>query len=290
MVRREEGGKRVRKVRGRGRSKCWGSKGAGEKDRAGGAIEPLGRGGVAWRFGGKRPLGRTATVKIVAVAAKFVGISGRRGKQNITKFRENSGLEGRLLTGWDCAGRPFLSQKDRIRAALLDAAPFPTPLNSAVEKDPRQTFGVRWSRQSGSLERQVLQGLGMKVQNELSPESKMFAIGRDYRSDKNQAPAAGVYGELRQALSNNNLDAAKDEVRWLVQTQGKKLDAIREAVGGPESAKYAGPLKADNQNMVKNLTPAQREVYRQAQADHTANARKFASIAASLRGELSALR
>ena len=193
-----------------------------------------------------------------------------------------------LFTGRDFAGKPFLSQKDRIRAALLDAAPFPMPLNSVIEKDPRQTLGLRWSRQAGSLEKQVLQGMGMKVQNELSPESKMFAIGRDYRSDKNSAPSAGVYGELRQALSNDNVDAAKDEIRWLVQTQGKKMEAIREAINGPQSAKYAGPLKADNQNMVKNLTPAQKEIYRQAQADHAATARRFQQIAASLRGELSA--
>lgn len=191
-----------------------------------------------------------------------------------------------LLSGRDFAGHPYLSPKDRVRAALLDAAPFPMPLNTIVEKDPRQTLGLRWSRQAGSLEKQVLQGMGMKVQNELSAEQKMFALGKQYRSDVNQAPMAGPYSELRRALADDNPEAAKDEIRWLVNTQHKPLAAIQESVGNAKPEKYAGPNKADNATMLKNLTPVQKEVYQQAQMEHRLNAQKFQRILAGMRAEL----
>lgn len=195
------------------------------------------------------------------------------------------------FSGRDYGGRPFLSDADRYRAAATDLIPMPFAATAGLEKDPRQPLGYRLSRQSGSMEKQALQSFGVKVTPEESPETKAFAMAQPFRPDRRRDGAMGEYTELRRALGNDNTEAAKDEIRWLVKKREKKLETIREALGLKKDGsvtpeKFAGGKKADEQDMVRHLTPAQREIYRAAQLEHELKARRAQRLMAELRGEL----
>ena len=200
-----------------------------------------------------------------------------------------------LTTGRDYAGRPFASTTDRIRASLLDLVPAPIPLSSVFEKDPRKALGFRLNRQPGSIQKQALAMVGERVEPEESPQQKMFSIAHDYRDDKGYGFPASPYTELRKALANDQTETAKDEVRNLVsglkaKDIHKKLDMAGKALGVRKDGTIAPEVFAQNKDrekeMLRNLTPAQRAIYRQAEAEHRANALKFKAIRRYLEGGL----
>lgn len=196
-----------------------------------------------------------------------------------------------LVTGRDYAGRPFQSAGDRVRSAATDVLPMPMFLNANLEKDARQPLGYRAQRTPGSGEKQILQSAGMKVSNAESPRTQMFALAQPFRADKGKGDSAGEYTQLRQALDNDNMDAAKDEVARLYKG-GKSREAVLNAVGIKTGAETSGGVKTElfagsaarEQEMLRSLTPYQKQVYRQAQKDHAENARKLQRVINSVPG------
>lgn len=184
------------------------------------------------------------------------------------------------LTGRDYAGRHFLSNADRARAAVTDALPVPMfaaglPFGKGIEKDPRQPLGFRFNRQPAATEKQLLQSVGMKLTSAQSPRSQMFAIAQPFRADRQQNDAAGEYTELRRALDNGDTKSVKSEIQWLYE-RGKTADAIKRAVGisatgdiKPE--RFAGNEERETE-MLRSLKPEERKIYAAAQADHLNNA------------------
>lgn len=188
------------------------------------------------------------------------------------------------LTGRDYAGRKFLSDTDRFRAAAVDALPSPLPLSAVAEKDPRAPFGYRVTRAPGAVEKQLLQSSGMKVTPAQSPRTQMFSIAQDYRADRQRPDIAGEYTELRRALDNDDTRGVKDEIKWL-QDRGHSMQAISESVGlskgGAIKPEMFAGSHAREQEMLAKLTPAQKVIYDQAQRDHALDAIKFLRIAST---------
>jgi hypothetical protein len=200
-----------------------------------------------------------------------------------------------MATGRDYAGRPFASTTDRIRAWLLDLAPVPIPLSSVFEKDPRKALGYRLNRQPGSIQKQTLAMFGERVEPEESSQQKMFSIAHDYRDDKSYGFPASPYTELRKALANDQSDSVKDEIRSLTaglspKDARKKLETIGRTLGLHKDGTIAPQVFAQNKDrqneMLGNLTPAQRWIYDKAQSEHRANALKFKRIEADMLREL----
>ena len=190
-----------------------------------------------------------------------------------------------LATGRDYAGKPFLSTTDRVRAAATDILPMPIFMGAALEKDPRQTFGYRANRQPGSVEKQALGMVGAKVIAAESPRTQMFALAKPFRADRSGKDLAGEYTQLRQALDNDDMDAAREEIRLLFKN-GKPREAILHSVGIKTGGKTSGEISPESftrskhgeEEMLKSLTPYQRTIYAQAQKDHTDNAKKLQRI------------
>jgi hypothetical protein len=185
------------------------------------------------------------------------------------------------LTGRDYSGRHFLNNTDRARSAISEVLPVPLVTGAVLERDPRQPLGFRYSRQPGSIEKQLLQSVGMKVANAQSARSEMFAIAQPFRADRSSGDTAGEYTELRRALDNDDMAAAKSEIQWL-QNRGKSMAAISHAVGIRSNGTVAPEMFAGNADreaeMLATLTPHQKEVYAQAQQDHADNAAKFLKL------------
>lgn len=189
------------------------------------------------------------------------------------------------VSGRDALGRHFLNNTDRFRSSLADALPSPLPLGAALEKDPRQPLGYRLTRQPAAIEKQLLQSIGAKVTAAQSPRTQMFALASDFRADRGKVDAAGEYTELRRALDSDNDSAAKSEIQWL-QQRGKSTEQIGHAMGikkdgtiAPE--RFTGGEDRESE-MLKSLNAEQKAVYRQAQKDHVANARRFQAIARTM--------
>jgi hypothetical protein len=122
---------------------------------------------------------------------------------------------------------------------------------------------------------------GLKVSSNESPRSQMFALAQPFRPDRGKTDSAGEYTELRRALDQGQRENALKEIQWLKE-RGKSIEAIKEAVGirktgaiTPEN--FTGSLRKD-QEMLKTLTPYQRGIYKQAQADHVANAKMLSRL------------
>lgn len=194
------------------------------------------------------------------------------------------------LSGRDYAGRHFLSNSDRFTAAAADALPSPLPLGSVLEKDPRQPLGYRISRQPGSIEKQVLQSVGLKVTAAQSPRTQMFELAQPFRPDRGSSDAAGEYTELRRALDNDDLGSAKSEVKWLLD-RGKSLDVISHAVGIRKNGSIPPELFTGSQDreaeMLKTFDASEHKIYAAAQKDHLDNAMKFLKIAPEFRAQAS---
>lgn len=181
------------------------------------------------------------------------------------------------LSGRDYAGRPYASDGDRFRAAATDALPLPMPAGPLIEKDPRQPTGYRMTRQPASLERQLLQSIGLKTAFADSPAQKMNQLAQPFRPDKSYVGGASEYGELKRALDNDDDSGAKAEILALSKTHDG--DAIAKAIGMDSKGKVKPQRFTDNAEHEKaflaSLTPVQKAVYHEAQLDHEMNARKL---------------
>lgn len=188
-------------------------------------------------------------------------------------------MEG--VSGRDYSGKPFLNSTDRFRAAIADALPMPILAGAGIEKDPRAPLGYRINRQEGSATKQLLMSSGLKVTNNESPRTQMFALAQPFRPDRGKTDSAGEYTELRRALDQGQRENVIKELKWLTD-RGKSVEAIKEAVGIRKSGVIAPELftggQAREKEMLKALTPYQRGVYRQAQKDHMANAKLLGRI------------
>lgn len=175
-----------------------------------------------------------------------------------------------LATGRDYAGRSFATTGDRIRGALLDLMPIPIGLSGAVEKDPRQTFGLRLNRQPGATEKQALQSVGLKVVPAMSATSEMFALAYPYRSDRSyQGPIE--YKDLRAALDNNDESSVQKELA-LLSSRGRTLNQIQSAIGVGDTQKFTDSTVREVA-FVRALKPEQKKIYEEAQQEHSAHAK-----------------
>lgn len=173
-----------------------------------------------------------------------------------------------LATGRDFAGRSFSSLGDRIRGALADLLPIPIGLSGALEKDPRQTFGLRANRQAGATEKQLLQSVGLKVTPVMSPTSEMFALAYPYRSDRSyQGPVE--YKDLRAALDNADEGSVQKELA-LLSSRGKTTNQIQSAIGVGDTQKFTDSTVREVA-FVRSLTPEQKKIYTEAQHEHAAH-------------------
>jgi hypothetical protein len=194
-----------------------------------------------------------------------------------------------LVSGRDYAGRRFNTTGERVTAAITDALPVPISAAGLVEKDPRQPLGFRFTRQPGSYEKQFLQSMGVKVTNQATPRSEVFALAYPFRNDKSYTDNAGEYTEVRRALDNDNLDAVRSEIQLLV-SKGHTEKQLKAAVGISESGHVAPEVftgnKAKERDFVQALTSDQKEIYHEAQEDHKANAMKFWKVLKEMRPEI----
>jgi hypothetical protein len=195
-----------------------------------------------------------------------------------------------LATGRDYAGRKFESNTDRIRAAVEDTLPLPLPLTSVLEREPRSSLGFRINQQPGSIEKQALQSLGLKLDPQMTPRSEVFALAYPFREDKSYSDRASEYREMRRALDNDQLGAVEQEVRGLV-ARGKTWDQIRAGAGidkggGISKERFTGGTNDREREFVRSLTPEQKEIYDAAQVDHKENAKKLRELMNRLRPEL----
>lgn len=243
-------------------------------------------------FGGKQ--GRGFYLNPMEIAAEYAHMGHRYMSQHQTlvdslvQIAENKlGPLGRsvhdIVSGTDYTGKSYATTGDRVRAAFADALPFPIGLTSVLEKDPRSPLLFRPTRQIGAGERQLLQSAGLKTTAELSPRSEIYALAHPFRQDKgyrDNAPAE--YRELRSALDNDQTDNAQHEIQLLLD-RGHTVEQLRQAVPStPE--KFTG---TDKQEALfrKSLTPEQMNLYKQAQADHRANAVKMLKLLSQITPE-----
>ncbi len=196
-----------------------------------------------------------------------------------------------LVTGKDYAGKPFASTAERLKAAVTDALPLPIPAGPFIVKDPKAPLGYALNRQSGALEKQLLAMAGMKVENAPSARTQMYQIAEPFRAPQ---PGGGAqeqhtspYTDLRHALTDNDQTTAAAEIDRLVRQDHKPLESIAKALGLKSDMKsvrpelFTGSLKAERA-MIDQLTPEQRHLWVQAQAEHAANALLFAGIASAM--------
>lgn len=184
-----------------------------------------------------------------------------------------------LISGRDYAGRSFATTKDRIVGALTDLVPLPIGLSGTIERDPRQEAfgegipglpGFRRNRQPGATERQALQSLGLKVTPAMSPTSEVFALAYPFRSDRSyQGPVE--YRDLRAALDNKDDSSVHKEI-GLLAARGKTVNQIESAIGVGTRQKFTDSTVREVA-FVRSLTPDQKKLYEQAQAEHATHAK-----------------
>jgi hypothetical protein len=208
----------------------------------------------------------------------------------------------------DYSGKRYQDNTARTMALAESAIPLPPLLGAGLERDARQhftmkelenirgvndaarlaahTLGMRGQRTPGAVWKSVLQSAGVKVSAAQTPRSEMFALADRYRGgDGGIDNAPIVYRDLRAALDNHDDGAVRQEIRMLVD-HGHTEDQIKKAVGithgGIAPEKFTG--KADLEKIfLHRLTPEQKDIYKEAQADHKANANR-------LRAALSAMK
>jgi hypothetical protein len=192
-----------------------------------------------------------------------------------------------LITGEDYAGRPFGSMGERIKMAAIDALPSPLPLSGVVEKDPKAALGYRLNKQPGSLEKQGLSMVGLKVDAEPSARSKMYQIADKFRGGPAQGGtrSPSEYAGLRHALDREDRPGAEAEVRRLLE-EGKPLNQIGRAFGVGAQGKFVpehftGGAESERK-MLGQLTPEQKRLYLRAQGERRAGAEFFKGAAASV--------
>jgi hypothetical protein len=193
-----------------------------------------------------------------------------------------------LITGEDWAGRPFSSTGERFKMAAIDALPSPMPLGGFIEKDPKAPLGYGLNHQPGSLEKQGLSMIGLKVDAEPSARSKMYRIAEAFRA--NSAPGGAAhppspYSALRRMLDGGDMKRAAEEVKRL-NAAGKGLDKIARALGIKENGTirpvlFTGAV-ASEKKLIAKLSAEQRKMYVQAQKEHALMARKFLTVAGGL--------
>ena len=200
-----------------------------------------------------------------------------------------------LFTGTDWRGQPFASTGERLKAAALDASPLPMQAGAFVEKDPKAPLGLKLNHQPGALERQALGSMGFKVEAAQSARSQMYRTAEPFRTKPLPAyHASGTYTDLRRALDNGDEAGAEDEVRRLLGS-GSHLSVVEKRFG-IASTPGKGQLQINREiftndhqaehQMLAKLTPAQMQVYNQAQADRQQNAELLAKITQRLRVEM----
>ncbi len=214
------------------------------------------------------------------------------------------------VTNHDPSGHRFPDTATRVRASLMDMLPSPMPLSGLIEKDPRgvagsgpvdsvrsaadhalSPAGYRVNRTPGSLERQLFQTGGMKMDPAPSAMSQMFDLAKPFRANADfHSDAPSRYQQLRRAIDAGDDAGARDEIRALRNTQAMDLDAIGKKVFGIQQNGqvlppiFTGSGKAEPR-LLQSLTPAQRKLYAQAQAENRIHAAKFRQLAAQLRAE-----
>jgi hypothetical protein len=218
-----------------------------------------------------------------------------------------------FLLNRDYSGKRYATQGDRARALIESAVPLPPLFGPLVERDPRQTFtlkelqavrnpmdvgrlaahtlGMRPTRSAtfpvagvdvpNAVLKTGLQSVGIKVSNAQTARTEMFALAHRYRDDSSYGDnSPPVYRELRQALDNRDTHSAQQEIMMLAD-RGKTEAQIRKAVGitanGIQPEKFTG--KAERERLLmQSLTPEQKEIYKEAQADHKANAKMLMDV------------
>lgn len=195
-----------------------------------------------------------------------------------------------LVTGKDWQGRPFESTGQRLKAAAVDAAPFPMPAGPFIEKDPKALLGYGLNHQPGALQKQAFASAGLKLENAPSARTQVRTLAQRFRPP-GEAKAPGVYAPLRRALDNGDERQAKAEVERLV-AGGKPLEHIRIVMGikkdGSVRPKLFTGSRETEEAMKKDFTPKQKELYAKAQAEHTAIGQLFQKVAAGVRQSVNA--
>ena len=196
-----------------------------------------------------------------------------------------------LVTGKDYKGQPFASMGERLKAAALEVLPLPMQLSPWVDKDPKGLLGLKFNHEKGSLEKQLLASAGLRVDPADSARSQMFNLAQQFRGPQTDQQQHGpsVYAALRTALGNEDADGARAEVQRLVTEGHKTLGQIADKAAGIKDGKvhpelFTGSREKDLQ-MLASLTPAQKQVYRQAFQDRVADARLLTHVFASMTPE-----
>ena len=186
----------------------------------------------------------------------------------------------------DYAGKRYADEHDRRMALAESVLPLPPLANPLIERDPRSITGFRASRAPGALEKTLLQSAGIKVSASLTPRGEVFNLAHRFRDDKSYGDnSPPVYRELRSALDNGDSRSVESELRLLIN-RGATEDQIKHAVGithgGIQPEKFTG--KAEREKLfVHSLTPEQKEIYKQAQADHKTNANRLRAALSQLK-------
>ena len=193
-----------------------------------------------------------------------------------------------LVTGQDYKGQPFASMGERLKAAATEMLLLPMQLSPWINKNPKGVLGLGVSHEKGSLEKQLLASAGLRVDPADSARSQMYNLAQQFRGPQpdQQQHGPSAYAALRTALGNEDADGARAEIQRLVTEGHKTLAQIADKAAGIKDGKvhpelFTGSREKDLQ-MLASLTPAQKQVYRQAFQDRVADARLFAHLIASM--------
>lgn len=200
-----------------------------------------------------------------------------------------------LLTGEDWRGQPYGSLGERVKAAALDTLPSPLPLSGVLRKDPKALLGYDVNHDKGSLIKQAANAVGLKLDNADSARSQMYHLADEHRAQHgggegipglpHHAHMPSPYSDLRRSLDNEDDGGAREEIGKLT-AGGRTLEKIGAALGLRPDGSVAPELftgKAESeQTMLRGMTDQQKETWRQAQRDRTANARRFQRLAAEV--------
>ena len=161
------------------------------------------------------------------------------------------------------------------------------PLSGTFEKNPKSPLGYSLNHEPGSLEKQGLAMVGLKVDNAKSARAQMYRAAQPFRTAGGGTHAPSAYGDLRRMLDNGDLQSAAGEIRRLGTEEGKSVHDIGKALGIREDGSVKQELFTGNHiaeaKMLHGFSPEQRQLYVAAQHEHQAIARKFQAVSARVR-------
>lgn len=185
------------------------------------------------------------------------------------KFSPIMRAEEVLRTGKDFMGRNLDSTWDRVTEAGKALVPAPIPTQSLI---------MGRNMPPGSLQRQLTASLGIKTEPAPSAASQLYVLAKKFKESKGiKEPTRepSEYGELNNALRNDNKKEALKQYEKLVETKGAKTVVNHYRNIG--RMLYTGKRTTEAE-FIQSLSDKDRELLDKAREERAKVLRKFAEL------------